>query len=157
MIDLFWAGQWLRQVVMTLAAVVMGIWLGQRYNAHQQSIGAQRERAVCEQRAQQQAQAAHTREMNWMKELSHAQNQAQQNRSLVQSAQRSADAAGRLLSNTLATQRERALADSPRACPEYASAVTELFDECQAAYREVAEHADGHATDALMLQQAWPK
>ncbi len=157
MIDWFWAGNWLRHVGLPLAAALLGIWLGYRYNVHQQSIRAERERALCEQRAHQQVQAMHTREMNWMKELSHAQSQAQQSRALAQSAQRSADAAGRVFSSTLGAQRERALADAPGACTQYASTVSAVLDECQAAYREVAGHADGHANDALMLQQAWPK
>ncbi len=157
MIDWFWTGNWLRHVGLPLAAALLGIWLGYRYNVHQQNIGAERERALCQQRAHQQAQALHTREMNWMTELSHAQSQAQQSRALAQSAQRSADAAGRLFSATLGTQRERALADAPGACSQYASTISAVLDECQAAYREVAGQADGHAADALMLQQAWPK
>lgn len=157
MIDWLWTVHWLRQVGLPLLAVVLGIWLGQRYNAHQQSIGEQRERAVCEQRALQQTQSAHAREMNWMTELSHAQTQAQHHRALAQSAQRSADAAGRLFSATLGARRERATADAPGACTQYANAITAVLDECQAAYREVAGQADGHAADALMLQQSWPK
>ena len=40
---------------------------------------------------------------------------------------------------------------------EYAAAAGQLLVECSAAYTEVAGHADGHASDSLMLQQAWPK
>lgn len=40
---------------------------------------------------------------------------------------------------------------------EYAATVNELFGECVGAYQGMAGQADGHASDALMLQEAWPK
>jgi thiamine biosynthesis lipoprotein ApbE len=154
-----WLGlnQLVRNVLLPLMAVVLGIWLGHLYNAHQQTIGAEHERLLCEQRVKRQSQLANEQEINWMTELSHAQSQAQKNKDVAQRAQRSADAAGRLFSSALASQSERATADAPGACTQYASAVTAVLDECQAAYREVAGQADGHAADALMLWQAWPK
>ena len=39
---------------------------------------------------------------------------------------------------------------------EYAKTVNELFGECTATAGRLAEAADGHAADALMLLQAWP-
>jgi hypothetical protein len=32
-----------------------------------------------------------------------------------------------------------------------------LLDQCTARYTEVAEHASGHASDAVMLRDGWPK
>lgn len=40
---------------------------------------------------------------------------------------------------------------------EYVTTINELFGECTVAYRELAEKADGHANDALMVVEAWPK
>ena len=40
---------------------------------------------------------------------------------------------------------------------KYCAASGELLAICGAAYSEVARQADGHASDSLMLQQAWPK
>lgn len=46
------------------------------------------------------------------------------------------------------------------ACPavrEYAATVNQLFGACTAELESVARQADGHASDALMLLDAWPK
>jgi hypothetical protein len=40
---------------------------------------------------------------------------------------------------------------------EYADPFPELFLQCSERYLGVAEKADGHASDALMLLEAWPK
>lgn len=34
--------------------------------------------------------------------------------------------------------------------------LTDVFEECVRGYSEVARSADGHASDSLMLQRAWP-
>jgi hypothetical protein len=39
----------------------------------------------------------------------------------------------------------------------YADAASVVFDECQRSYQDLAGKTDGHASDALMLDQAWPK
>jgi hypothetical protein len=38
----------------------------------------------------------------------------------------------------------------------YARTQNELFAECTRAYQELAATADGHASDAVMLHEAWP-
>jgi predicted nucleic acid-binding Zn-ribbon protein len=45
------------------------------------------------------------------------------------------------------------------ACPSSARAATaiKLFEQCAVEYEKMARHAQGHANDALMLQEAWPK
>ncbi|MBJ2142678.1 hypothetical protein JC796_18210 [Delftia acidovorans] len=45
---------------------------------------------------------------------------------------------------------------APAAVLEYATAVNELFEQCQAQYAGVAGAADGHAADVQTLTQAWP-
>lgn len=40
---------------------------------------------------------------------------------------------------------------------EYYRTQSELFQQCARRLAELAEKADGHASDAVMLQQAWPK
>jgi hypothetical protein len=46
---------------------------------------------------------------------------------------------------------------APAACIERAAALGGLLDQCAAAYQELAGKADRHVSDALMLEQAWPK
>ncbi len=46
---------------------------------------------------------------------------------------------------------------APGACPNRADPARELLAACAAELQSVAGAADRHASDALMLQQAWPK
>lgn len=43
------------------------------------------------------------------------------------------------------------------AARDYATAANDVFGQCAAAITELAQQADGHASDALTLQQAWPR
>ncbi|MFG0602735.1 hypothetical protein ACF8PL_20350 [Delftia sp. WSY_4] len=58
--------------------------------------------------------------------------------------EQSADAARRLASAP------------PAAVLEYATAINELFEQCQGRYAEVAGAADGHVSDVITLWAAWP-
>lgn len=61
------------------------------------------------------------------------------------------------LRDDLAAQRA-ALPDAAcAAVREYASTLTAVFGECAAEAGGLAEAAGGHASDALMLLDAWPK
>ena len=51
----------------------------------------------------------------------------------------------------------RLAAAAPAAVLEYATAVNTLFDDCRAAYADVAEKAEGHAADVRLMQDAWPR
>lgn len=39
---------------------------------------------------------------------------------------------------------------------EHAAALTDVFESCVREYQGVAREADGHASDSLMYQEAWP-
>jgi hypothetical protein len=47
--------------------------------------------------------------------------------------------------------------DNHAACVISAIAHAELFGECRAAFTDMAGKAQGHATDAKTLIEAWPK
>jgi len=58
---------------------------------------------------------------------------------------------------TQAAEAARRLADAPvPAVLEYANTLGDVFAECSARYGEVAAQADGHASDARTLIEAWP-
>lgn len=40
---------------------------------------------------------------------------------------------------------------------QYAATATDVLGECAARYTDVAGKAQGHASDSLMYQQAWPR
>lgn len=44
----------------------------------------------------------------------------------------------------------------PAAVLEYATALGAVFNDCRAAYAELVPKADGHASDARTLREAWP-
>ena len=50
----------------------------------------------------------------------------------------------------------RLAAASPAAVLEYASTLNAVFDDCRAAYGDMAEKATGHANDARTITEAWP-
>jgi hypothetical protein len=60
------------------------------------------------------------------------------------------------LRHTIATLTTALPSRSPAAVSQYASTAGQLLGECSAAYTDMAATSDGHASDALMLQQAWP-
>ena len=65
------------------------------------------------------------------------------------------DAASSL--RTQATEAARRLAQAPApAVLDYANTLGDVFAECSARYGEVAAAADGHASDARTLVEAWP-
>ena len=69
-------------------------------------------------------------------------------------------AAARVVSDGLRDQNadatRRLAAASPAAILEYASTLNAVFDDCRAAYGDMAEKATGHANDAQTLIEAWP-
>ena len=157
MIEVLMRQRWLLGLLALLCSAALGAITLQRHNARQQDLGAQRERMLWQESALRAEQSAYLREMSWKTEVHDAQTQAHQHREVALAAQRAAADTGRLFSASLVQERERAAASAPNASREYAATVTALLDQCQAAHRELAAAADGHATDSLMLQQAWPK
>lgn len=69
--------------------------------------------------------------------------------------------AARSESERLRNDLDAITADLPRrtdaAVRQYAAAANAVLDQCQRAFVDLAGKADGHASDALTLQQAWPK
>lgn len=61
------------------------------------------------------------------------------------------------LRDELAAARERLPSAACPAVRDYAAAVNTVFGQCAAAFEDLAGKADGHASDALMLEQAWPR
>ena len=58
---------------------------------------------------------------------------------------------------TQAAEAARRLAQAPApAVLDYANTLGDVFAECSARYGEVAQAADGHASDARTILEAWP-
>lgn len=119
------------------------------------------------------------------RESAHAASQAQAQRDATQEARRIEQARARNIQEAQneATNRNRKLradADSARAeserlrddlaaiaralpgatdtaRAEYAAAQRDVLAQCAGAYQELAGKADGHASDAALMQHAWPR
>lgn len=61
------------------------------------------------------------------------------------------------LRKQLATVPTRIAAATRSAVDEYAATAGELLGACTAEYQWMAKQADGHANDARMISEAWPK
>ena len=60
------------------------------------------------------------------------------------------------LREQLSDAKQRIATASASAVLEYATTANELFVDCGRRYTELAEKADGHATDVRTLTEAWP-
>lgn len=86
-----------------------------------------------------------------------AANEAKERERGLVAAAAAARAESERLSGEL-TQARSALATAPlEAVRLYAATATAVLDDCQRAYRGMAQAADGHASDSLMYQAAWPQ
>ena len=94
--------------------------------------------------------------LQWQKEkddaIDRAQARAKTQAANAAAARRDADS----LRDTLAAASLRLPDASHGACTEYATASSELLNQCGRAYQELAEQADGHAGDVRLMQEAWP-
>ena len=61
------------------------------------------------------------------------------------------------LRDTIRTANAELSSRTAAAVRQYATTASELLAECSDRYSALAAKADGHASDALMLQQAWSK
>jgi len=102
-------------------------------------------------------QVAITRERQFQKDKDDAINSAKRREMAAKAA--AADLRSSL--DGLRVQLEtasRELSSHPeRTNPEYVTTVSDLFQQCSKRLAEMAGAADGHASDSLMYQQAWPR
>ena len=61
------------------------------------------------------------------------------------------------LRDELATARTDLSRATESARAKYAAAVETVLGECSREYQSMAKTADGHANDALMLKESWPR
>lgn len=80
------------------------------------------------------------------------------NRSLQADANSARSESGRLRNDLeTASAALRLPGDTCKASIDYAATASVLLAQCGTAFTDLAGKADGHAADALMLDEAWPK
>ena len=85
--------------------------------------------------------------------IAKAEQRAAQNAAAAGAARRTADG----LRDTLYSFRASLASAAPATVIERADTAAELFGQCAGALTDLAVKADAHASDALMLIDAWPK
>jgi len=105
-------------------------------------------KAVAQARAQEQA---HTQKVQ--EALNAANTRAQKAQAAAAAARRTADS----LRDDLNTARTDLPSASCSSIREYTATLNGIFGECTREVERLAAAAQGHASDALTLQQAWPR
>lgn len=128
-----------------------------RFMDHEQQIGYGR--AVGEYNAKlvAQQQAAIEKQQALQKQLEDAQNAATEREQVIRSTAAAASAASVSLRDALTTIRAGVPTASVDALRKSTATLATVLDQCQGAYRDMAEKADRHASDVKTLQDAWPK
>ena len=85
--------------------------------------------------------------------IAKAQEQIKVNADAAAAARRERDG----LRDDLAASRVAIASASLSSLREHTATLTTVFEQCSAELEEMARHADGHATDAVMLLNAWPR
>ena len=85
--------------------------------------------------------------------IKQAEQRAKQNAASAAAARADADS----LRAQLASVQGRIASATDSAVREYANAASVVFAECVRSYQELAGKADGHANDARLMLEAWPK
>ena len=143
---------WIKFVIAAAVgcAISAAGWTGYVKGYEKRDLKAKAEMLVMEQKARATEQLMNQR-------VQEAQANETKRRS---SLQRDVDAAHRAvygLQQQLAQANRELSTASVEASRQYAITVNELFGQCTAAYQGMAEQADKHSSDSLMLQEAWPQ
>lgn len=146
--------------VIELIAVVLLLggfaWGTHWWNDRQQQIGYDRAQAEYAAKALLAEQKARATETELRKQLEDAQNAATQREQVIRSTAAAASAASVSLRDTLTTIRNGVPTATVEALRNATVALTDVFGDCQAKYRGLAEKADRHASDVKTLSDAWP-
>ena len=101
--------------------------------------------------------AAMDKEQFWKQEVENARINAQTRESRLKRDAANAQSAVVGLRNELGTLQARLATSTEASCLATADSLGVLLGQCAEYYRAMAEVADGHASDARTLMEAWPK
>lgn len=102
-------------------------------------------------------QANRAKEQQLHRQVIEAQNAATERNKKNQVAIAAARAQSDGLRDQLAATRAKLSSASADAVRDYAATLSDVFGDCAAKYQSMAEIADGHAGDVMLLQEAWPR
>lgn len=96
-------------------------------------------------------------EKAWSQRLITAEKRADEQKQIALAWRNRANAANYSLSATLDQAKTSLPIATKQANIEYANALSDAFRECSSRHKELAAKADGHATDAQEMSDAWPE
>jgi len=140
--------------IIAAALAATGAWQVQSWRYGEQIARMKADAFEARSRAEKAAQAEGARRQQ---QVNHAQQTATQR---AQAARSDADRALSELDRLRHDIRTSAVPASGPACTaadQRAATATDLLADCAAAYSALARKADGHANDARMMVEAWPK
>lgn len=143
---------WIRLLI--AAAVVCSICVAGWYGYEK---GYQAREALAQSQILQAEKQARSQEKEMYLRLQEAQSHALQRQKKLEGDVARATAMAHSLREQLTAQQEQLASASCSSVRDYASTLNELFGECTAAYQDVAAKADHHASDTVMLLEAWPQ
>lgn len=142
------------QIALVVLVALAALW---GYGRHERGLGYSEAQNEYTQRALVATQAARKRELDLQNQLQEAQNEFKRYQIAATAA---ADAARDQLDglrDELTTLNNRLSSASADALRKFAKTANALLAECADRYSKLAQKADQHANDSLMLQRAWPK
>lgn len=114
------------------------------------------EKAAAETQYQAALDKAKGLEKAWAQRLITAEKHANEQKQIALDWRNRANAAHYSLSATLDQAKTSLPIATKQANIEYANALSDVFRECSSRHKELAAKADGHATDAQEMSDAWP-
>lgn len=138
-------------------ALVAGIcWGAHQFLEHERDIGRNEVRAEYAQKLADAKDAARAREKELTDQRDSAINERNQREQTIRSLSAAAGASANSLRDTLAGISNGVPSASVDALRKSTTTLASVLGECQDRYRELAEKADRHASDAKTLSEAWP-
>ena len=146
-------------LVLGAAAAFAGYYKGYKHAESKERLEFAVYREEAAKKIAQQTDLAREQEAFWSAKLQESQDAARHREARLRADLDRVRAESQRLRDSVATANVRLrLPDAPAASvADYASTAGELLLQCTEAYRELAAAADGHATDAMMLREAWPR
>ena len=137
--------------------VVVGLAALWGYGKHERNLGYTDAQTEYTQRALVATHEARKRELTLQNQLQEAQNESLRHQAALTAAADRARTELDGLRGELTAINDRLSRATADARLEYARTANLILAECTAKYTELAQKADRHANDALMLSRAWPK
>jgi hypothetical protein len=142
------------QIALIVVVALVGL---QLYGARQHSLGYSKAQSEYTQKALAASESARKRESDLQIQLQEAQNEARTRETALIAAADGARAERDGLRDELAAIGDRLSKASADSLRKYAATANNVLRECATRLTELAQKADRHASDSLMLQRAWPK